>query len=104
MKKKRMKAYTKTKLFTVGLCLIVITVALVVQLRGQSFVKGGCSYLDPITIDLLAFIVAIFLVIEGIYRMSEHKNMGLKKQLTRIIRIAIGCAIITIHVLQFFAK
>ena len=99
-----MKAYTKTKLFTAGLCLVVIIVALTVQLRGQSFVQGGCSYLDPITVDLLAFAVAIFLVIEGTYRLSEHKNMGLKRQLTRSIRIAIGCAIITIHVLQFFAK
>lgn len=104
MKKKRMKAYTKTKLFTAGLCLIVIIIALTVQLKGQSFVQGGCSYLDPITIDLLAFAVAIFLVIEGVYRLSEHKNMGLKRQFTRSIRIAVGCAIITIHVLQFFAK
>jgi len=99
-----MKAYTKTKLFTAGLCLVVIIVALTVQLRGQSFIQGGCSYLDPIIVDLLAFAVAIFLVIEGTYRLSEHKNMGLKRQLTRSIRIAIGCAIITIHVLQFFAK
>jgi len=104
MKKKRMKAYTKTKLFTAGLCLIVIIIALVVQLKGQGFVQEGCSYLDPITIDLFAFAVAIFLVIEGAYRISEHKNMGLKKQLTRSIRIAVGCAIITIHFLQFFAK
>jgi len=104
MKKKRMKAYTKTKLFTASLCLIVIIVALTVQLRGQSFVQGGCSYLDPITVDLLAFAVAIFLVIEGTYRLTEHKNMGLKGQLTRSIRIAVGCAIITIHILQFFAK
>ena len=104
MKKKEMTNYTKTRLFTIILCLIVITVALVVQLTGQNFTKGGCSYLDPITIDLLAFIVAIFLVIEGVCRMSEHKNMGIKKQLTRSVRIAIGCAIITIHVLQFFHK
>ncbi len=104
MKKKEMKTYTKTKLFTAGLCLIVIIIALIIQLKGQSFAQGGCSYLDPIIIDLLAFAVAIFLVIEGIYRLNEHKNMGLKGQLTRSIRIAVGCAIITIHVLQFFAK
>ena len=104
MKKKRMKPYLRTKLFTIGLCLIVIIVSLIVQLKGESFVQEGCSYLDPITIDLLAFSVAIFLVIEGICRLREHKNMGLKGQFSRSIRIAIGCAIITIHVLQFFAK
>lgn len=104
MKKKEMTNYTKTRIFTVVLCLIVIVVSFFVQLKGQSFVESGCSYLDPITIDLLAFGIAVFLVVEGVYRISEHKNMGLKKQLTRSIRIAIGCAIMTIHFLQFFAK
>ncbi len=99
-----MTPYTKTKFFTISLCLIAIIIALTIQLTGQSFVEGGCSYLDPITIDLLAFVFAIFLVVEGIFRLGEHKNMGLRKQFTRSLRIAIGCAIITIYVLQFFAK
>ena len=104
MKKEGVTNYTKTRIFTGILCLIVIIAALTVQLTGQNFAKGGCSYLDPITIDLLAFFVAIFLVVEGVCRISEHKNMGIKRQFTRSVRIAIGCAIITIHVLQFFHK
>ena len=99
-----MKNYTKIKLYTFTFCILVIIVALFVQLKGQSFLSKGCSYLDPVTIDLLAFGVAVFLVIEGIYRINEHKNMGLKKQFTRIVRVGIGCAIITLHVLQFLHK
>ncbi|MCK5149547.1 hypothetical protein KAJ87_01325 [Candidatus Pacearchaeota archaeon] len=104
MKKKRMTSFTKTKIFTGILCLLVIIIVMSVQLIGQESVNSGCSYLDPITMDLLAFSIAIFLIIEGVYRISEHKNMGIKKQLTRSIRIAIGCGIMTIHILQFLAK
>ncbi len=104
MKKKEMTNYTKTKIFTIILCLIVIILTLFVQLRGQNTIQERCSYLDPIIVDLFAFGFAIFLVIEGTYRISEHKNMGLKKQLTRSIRISVGFAIITIHLLQVLAK
>jgi len=99
-----MKNYTKTKIFTAILCLAVILLTLFVQLRGQDSSGNGCSYLDPVTIDLLAFLIAIFLIIEGIYRISEHKNMLYRHQLTRSIRIAIGCAIIAIHILQVVHK
>ena len=99
-----MKNYTKIKLYTLIFCILIIILVLFVQLKRQNFLSKGCSYLDPITIDLLAFGVAVFLVIEGIYRINEHKNMGVKKQFTRIVRVGIGCAIITLHVLQFLYK
>ena len=99
-----MKNYTQIKIFILVVCLLAIGIAFSVQLNGQNFLQEGCSYLDPITIDLLAFAFAIFLVIEGLYRINEHKLMGLKKQFTRIARVVIGCAIITVHVLQFFYK
>ena len=99
-----MKNIHKTILFTVILCLVVISTALYIQLTGQSKLSGGCSYLDPISVDLFAFLVAVFLVIEGIIRIAEHPQASLKRQLTRPIRIAIGCAIITLHVLQFLHK
>ena len=99
-----MKNYTKVKLFTLIFCVFVILITLFIQLSGQDMVKFRCSYLDPVTIDFLAFGVGIFLFFEGIYRISEHKNMGMKRQFTRIIRVGIGCAIITLHVLQFLHK
>ena len=99
-----MKNYAKIKLFTFVFCLVIVIFVLFVQLTGQSLLKSQCSYLDPVTIDFLAFGVAIFLVVEGLYRINEHKNMGLKKQSTRIVRVGIGCAIITLHILQFLHK
>lgn len=98
-----MKNLTKTLLFTLVLCLITVLFTLYVQLKQQSAIHG-CSYLDPATIDILALSVAIFLVIEGFIRIIEHPSCSLKRQLTRPIRIAIGFAIITIHILQFLHK
>lgn len=99
-----MKNIYRTLLFTLILSLITISVTLYIQTNGQKNVGGVCSYIDPITIDVLAFLVAFFLIIEGTARILEHPNASLKRQLTRPIRIAIGCAIITIHILQFIHK
>ena len=41
---------------------------------------------------------------EGIYRIVEHKFANLKKQLTRIIRIAFGFGILTVHIIQLTHK
>ena len=78
--------------------------ASIVQLRGQNNVEKGCSYLDPILIDILAFCVALFLVIEGIYSIFKHKGEPLKSQITRSVRIAIGFTILTLHTMQFIHK
>ena len=99
-----MKNITKTILFTTALSLTIILIVIGIQFFGQNKIIIGCSYLDQVYIDYLAFFAAIFFVIEGIYRISEHKNFPLKKQSTRSIRIAIGFAIITLHMMQFFYK
>ncbi len=75
-----------------------------VQYRGQSNVKNACSYLDPILIDILAFIAALFLIIEGFCRIWENRNVTFKRHITRIIRIGFGCSILTLHVMQFMHK
>jgi len=98
-----MKNSRKTIIFTLTLSLISIFTAFIVQFNGQN-ILSQCSYLDPISIDLLAFVAALFLVIEGIYRIDEHLHMPLKKQLTRAIRVAFGCAILTLHIMQFLHK
>jgi len=94
----------KTLIVTIIVCLLVIGVVTWVQIYGQNQIATGCSYLDPITIDLLAFFAALFLVIEGFARIIEHPNASLKRQLTRIMRIAFGCAILTLHTIQFLHK
>ncbi len=75
-----------------------------VQLKGQSGLDYNASYLDPIVIDLLAFALSAFLIIEGAYRIWEHKNNSYKKQVTRSIRIAFGFGILTTHIIQSLYK
>ena len=99
-----MKNLTRTAIFTSVLSGITILIAAIVQFNGQNKIVLACSYLDPALIDILAFSAALFLVVEGIYRIWEHKNASLKKQFTRSIRIAFGCAILTLHIIQFFYK
>lgn len=99
-----MKNSTKTLLFTLACCATSILVAGYTQLNGQSEVGDRASYLDPFLVDILAFAVAIFLVIEGIVRIVVNKDAELKSQATRSLRMAVGFAIITIHSIQVFYK
>ncbi len=94
----------KTLWFTLALCSTTMITVLFVQIKAENFLTSNCSYFDPVTIDLLAFLAALFLIFEGIYRILEHKKAPLKKQATRSIRIAFGCAIIALHLTQFFSK
>ena len=94
---------TKTLWMTALLCLATILIVTVVQLRADQTLTP-CSYLDPVVIDYLAFSAAVFLVVEGLYRIYEHANRQPLHQLTRSLRIAFGCAIITLHILQFMHK
>src|SRR3989344_6136133 len=98
------KNLKKTLIFTIASCVIVILAVVYVQIYGQNKIVSGCSYLDPVTVDFLAFFAALFLVLEGFARIFEHKSASLKRQSTRIIRIAFGCAILTLHVIQFLHK
>jgi hypothetical protein len=99
-----MKNITETSLFTAGLSFLTVALAVFTQLRAEESLSLKCSYLDPIAIDLLAFLAALFLVGEGIVRIYEHKNYSLSKQATRAIRVAFGCAIMTLHIMQFWYK
>ena len=94
----------KTLNLTLIVCLLVIVFVIYIQIYGQNKIAVGCSYLDPITIDFLAFFAALFLFVEGFARIIEHPNASIKRQLTRILRIAFGCAIMTLHIIQFIHK
>ena len=60
-----MKNLHKTLLFTIIFSLIIMTSLTLVQLNSQGEIEFKCSYLDPVTIDVLAFLAAVFLVVEG---------------------------------------
>ncbi|MEK6895258.1 MAG: hypothetical protein AABX48_01950 [Nanoarchaeota archaeon] len=98
-----MKNIEKTFLFTLVLSLVSVVIAVNFQLITEGSLTN-CSYLDPISIDVFALIAALFLFLEGSYRIYEHKNMSLKNQFTRAIRVAFGCSIISLHIIQFLHK
>ncbi|MBS3075237.1 hypothetical protein J4429_02140 [Candidatus Pacearchaeota archaeon] len=112
MKKRRLKinnknpnlSLKKTLIIAIIFSIITIIIAIIIQLNGQSKITEKCSYLDPWTIDLLAFSAALFLVIEGFARIIEHPHASLKRQFTRIIRIMFGFSILTLHIIQFIHK
>lgn len=100
-----MRNLYKTILWTAFVCFIAIIGAIFLQINAESKLDGTkCSYLDPIIVDYFAFGVAIFLIMEGIYRIAEHKDTKYTKQFTRSVRIAIGFIIVTLHIMQFFHK
>ena len=93
----------KTLFVTFAISFLAVILAMLVQLNAQSKIEL-CSYLDPIVIDIFALIFGLFLVIEGLARIYEHPNASLKRQFTRIIRVAMGFAILTLHIIQFVHK
>ncbi len=99
-----MKNSKKTVIFTLALSFIISLIVFITQLNSQNKIEILCSYLDPVVIDVLAFSGALFLISDGIYRIWEHKDANLKKQFTRSIRIALGFAILTLHVMQIVHK
>jgi len=100
----KLKQIHKTLIVTLVLSLIVIIAAALIQINAQNQLVIRCSYIDPIIIDFLAFSAGLFLVIEGLARIYEHKPASFKRQLTRMIRIALGFAILTLHIMQFIHK
>ena len=102
--KKQTNNLRKTIVLTVVLCLIVIIFVSYIQLYGQAKTTVRCSYLDPITIDLLALLAGLFLVFEGIIRVLKNPKATIEMQLTRVLRITFGCATIALHIIQFLHK
>jgi hypothetical protein len=98
-----MKEIAKTTLFTVGVSAFASLSAYLIQSKASASVNK-CSYLDPVIIDVLAFGAAIFLIVEGVWRIYEYHEEPWQKQVTRAFRVAFGCAILTLHIMQFLHK
>ena len=65
---------------------------------------NACSYLDPITIDIVAFLFGLFLLMEGLLDISQHRLSRVREQWARSFRVGIGCSILVIHIMQFLHK
>ena len=98
------KNFNKTILMTVALSMLFAVASISTQVAGQNKLTTPCSYIDPVTINILAFIVTLFLMIEGIYKIYQEREIALKKQITRSLRVAAGFAIFVMHILQVLYK
>ncbi len=92
-----------TLVSTVLLSLAGVIVAFIIQSQA-SYSVNSCSYLDPLIVDIWAMVFAVFLILEGYLDIFRYCDYPLKKQITKSIRIGIGFAISTIHIMQFLHK
>ena len=99
-----MKNLKKVLVVTGIISFIVILSSAIIQINGQSKITLACSYLDPIIVDVFALSAALFLIIEGIAKIFKNFKQPIKKQVTRIIRIVFGFAILTLHIIQILHK
>ncbi len=83
--------------------LLAFVGAFLIQSSANKEVRG-CSYLDPVTVDVSALIMGGFLVLEGWVDIFRHRESSARQQLYRCLRIALGVAILTIHIMQFSVK
>jgi len=93
----------QTLLVTCLLSFGCILIAFNIQYQANHSVNS-CSYLDPIAVDIWAMIFAIFLIFEGLTDIFIHKSYSLKNQFMKSIRVGLGFAILTVHIMQFIYK
>lgn len=74
------------------------------------FISAGAAYftkrtffwsMGPVVVDYWAFAAGIFLVGEGLWRVSSSKESTFAINFFRVLRIGVGICIFTIHFLQF---
>ncbi len=101
VKKKAVKSRTISKnrnLFTAIIIAVIVSIA--IASITTVFIFDTPFAHD--TIDYFSFAAALFLIIEGFYKIKRHKNEPyLPNQLLRHIRIIIGTCVFTIHIMQY---
>lgn len=90
-------------LITVILSLTLVIAGAIIQLNSE-LTGVNCSYFDPISIDIAAFLVSFFLIVEGLSKIQLNKDDTLNMHLTRAVRVAIGFSIFALHIVQFSYK
>lgn len=93
-----MNKYNNTLAYTWGISVFAIVFSWVMQKSFESdLVK--CRYVDPWMIDILAFAAGIYLILDGFAEIKQHKHAVWKNHIGRMVRIGIGFAVITLHLL-----
>jgi len=73
---------------------IVIAIIITIFVFNTSFARNA--------IDYFSFVAALFLIVDGFYKIGHYKNDPyFPNQLIRHVRIIIGTCVFTIHVLQY---
>ncbi len=78
-----------------------ITLIFLIALTGYITYHFFNTHFAKITIDYFAFIAGIFLIAEGLYKISRSKGPLFPDQFLRGFRVMIGIWIFTIHLFQF---
>ena len=73
--------------------LIIATSLVVVRIFNTKFAK--------VTIDYFAFLAAIFLIIDALFKIISENDKFFPCQLIRFTRLIIGVSIFTVHMLQY---
>ncbi|MCQ9207662.1 MAG: hypothetical protein NG740_07270 [Omnitrophica bacterium] len=84
-----------SKIATAGIALaIAIAVVTCASIFNTDFARN--------TIDYFSFFAAIFLIVDGFYKINHYRNEPyFPNQLIRHFRIIIGSCVFTIHVMQY---
>jgi len=93
----------KIILFALSMSLVFSLAAYLMQ-SNVGAKQGSCSYLDPLEIDIFAFLAGIFLIIESSVIIFKDKKALFKQSITRYLRMSIGFSITTIHITQVIHK
>jgi hypothetical protein len=101
--KKPVSPLMKTLALAFSLSLCGGYVSFTIQTAANKQVSS-CSYLDPITVDIFALAIAVFLFIEALVSIFKHKKSKVFSQFSRCVRMCIGTSIFVIHILQFLHK
>lgn len=78
-----------------------IILACLIALTGYMIYRSFNTHFAKITIDYFAFLTGIFLIAEGLYKISGTKAPFFPGQFLRGCRVMIGAWVLTIHLLQF---
>ncbi|MFC1686217.1 hypothetical protein ACFLZZ_04335 [Nanoarchaeota archaeon] len=100
------KRDNRPKAFLITFILVTISIiaGILIQYNAEDVLNTSCSYMDPIIIDIFAFLGAIFLVVEGLARIHLNKYDKLNIHLLRAIRVSFGTVVFALHTLQFAYK
>ena len=86
------------KIFTIFIAVIIVTMLIAAYVTVKIFDTPFAHN----TIDYFSFFAALFLIIDGFYKIRRYKNeCYFPHALIRHIRIIIGTCIFTIHAMQY---